>query len=187
MSLLVRALISTLALELLFLLTFVVPGPLLNILLIFMLFIAVSAWVRLIYKRVRNKETAFGRVSEHAWSVLVTFVFITFTRLFFRSGSNLDPAVANETAWSIATRMVKSIGTQWNADILPIISTYHNVFLLFVMGMIIHWLPSRFKFRYRVMFAKLPLPVICLCAIIAVFIVYQFVTAELQPFIYFQF
>ena len=192
MSLLVRALISTLGLELLFLLTFVVPGPLLNILLVFMLFIAVSAWVRIIYKGIRKKEnrseeTAFGRVTEHAWSVLVTFVFITFTRLFFRSGSNLDPAVANETAWSIATRMVKSIGTQWNADILPIISTYHNVFLLFVAGMVIHWLPSRFKLRYRIMFAKLPLPVICLCAIIAVFIVYQFVTAELQPFIYFQF
>ena len=167
-----------------------------------MLFIAVSAWVRIVYRGVRSKEnrskengskengskeTAFGRVAEHAWSVLVTFVFITFTRLFFRSGSNLDPAVANETAWSIATRMVKSIGTQWNADILPIISTYHNVFLLFVAGMVIHWLPSRLKLRYRIMFAKLPLPVICLCAIIAVFIVYQFVTAELQPFIYFQF
>ncbi|MBQ7742257.1 MAG: MBOAT family protein [Bacteroidaceae bacterium] len=199
MSLLVRALISTLGLELLFLLTFVVPGPLLNILLVFMLFIAVSAWVRIVYKslRVRKFESSrvngqypdsrFGRVAEHAWSVLITFVFITFTRLFFRSGSNLDPAVANETAWSIATRMVKSIGTQWNADILPIISTYHNVFLLFVVGMIIHWLPSRFKLRYRIMFAKLPLPVICLCAIVAVFIVYQFVTAELQPFIYFQF
>ena len=191
MSLLVRALISTLALELLFLLTFVVPGPLLNILLIFMLFIAISAWVRIIYKGIRHKgsgeETRFGHVAEHAWSVLITFVFITFTRLFFRSGSNLDPAVANETAWSIATRMVKSIGTQWNTDILPIIAAYHNVFLLFTLGMIVHWLPSRLKRRYRVMFAKLPLPVICLCAIAAVFFVYQFVTAELQPFIYFQF
>lgn len=185
MSLLVRALVSLLIFEVLFIISHFFPGALCNILLVFMLFITISAWIRYGYSLTSFKHR-FGWL-EHAWSVLITFVFITFTRLFFRSGSNLDPAVANETAWSIATRMVHSMGTQWNTNILPIIATYHNVFLLFIAGMVIHWLPTRTKRRYRITFARLPLPVICLCAILAVFFVYQFVTAELQPFIYFQF
>lgn len=185
MSTLVRALVSTLTLELLTIIDILIGGPLCNILIVFMLFITVGAWIRYIYS-LTGATKKFGWL-EHGWSVLITFVFITFTRLFFRSGSNLDPAVANDTAWSIASRMVNSIGGQWNTNILPILSAYHNVFLLFVAGMIIHWLPSRLKRRYRIMFAKLPLAVICLCVIVAVFFVYQFVTAELQPFIYFQF
>lgn len=185
MNTLTRALVSTLVFEILLVLEYLVPGPLCNILLVFMLFVMVSMWVRYIYSLTGCKRK-FGWM-EHGWSVLITFIFITFTRLFFRSGSNLDPAVANETAWSIASRMVNSMGTQWNTNIWDIIVAYHNVFLLFIAGMIIHWLPSRFKRRYRVAFAKLPLAVICICAVLAVFFVYQFVTAELQPFIYFQF
>ena len=185
MTLLTRALVSTVTFELLIIIDNIWPGPLCNILLVFIVFIMVSAWIRYIYS-LRGKTERFGWL-EHGWSVLVTFVFITFTRLFFRSGSNLDPAIANETAWSIASRMVNSMGSQWNTNILPIIQTYHNVFILFVVGMIIHWLPSRTKLRYRIAFAKLPLPAICLCTVVAVFLVFQFVSAKLQPFIYFQF
>lgn len=185
MTMLQRALISTLGLELLVMIDHIWPGPLCNILLVFIVFITLSAWVRFIYALCDGPKQ-FGWL-EHAWSVLVTFVFITFTRLFFRSGSNLDPAVANETAWSIASRMVNSIGTKWSTNILPILQTYHNVFLLFVLGMVIHWLPSRLKRRYRIMYARLPLTVICLSVVVAVFVVYQFISAKLQPFIYFQF
>lgn len=185
MGVLTRSVVCTLMFEILLLLDYLVGGPLCNILLVFMLFMMVSMWIRYVYS-LCGKEGKFGWL-EHAWSVGVTFVFITFTRLFFRSGSNLDPAVANETAWSIASRMVKSMGTQWNANVWDIIAAYHNVFILFVLGMIVHWLPTRLKRRYRLSFAKLPLPVICLCVVVAVFFVYQFVTAEMQPFIYFQF
>ena len=48
------------------------------------------------------------------WSTLLTFVFISFTRLFFRSGSNLDPAEANEIAWQTASLMVGQIGSHWD-------------------------------------------------------------------------
>ena len=53
--------------------------------------------------------------------------------------------------------------------------------------MIIHWLPDRFKRRYRLWFAYLPLPLMLLVVVIAVVVIYQFITADLQPFIYFQF
>ncbi len=126
--------------------------------------------------------------AKHVWSVTLTFVFISFTRLFFRSGSNLDPAEANFEAWQTASMMVGQIGSHWNlAQIPTIVGHYWEPFLVFVIGMIIHWLPERFKRRYRLWFAGMPLWLMATVAIITIIFVYQFVTADLQPFIYFQF
>ena len=123
-----------------------------------------------------------------AWSVLMTFVFVTFTRLFFRSGSNLNPAEANEVAWATAKNMVQQMGGVWDTSLIPsIMYEYRNIFLLFAAGMLIHWLPDRFKRRYRLWFTRLPRPVQLLAVVLTVFVVYQFVTADLQSFIYFQF
>ena len=185
MSLLSRALVPTLLSVVLYVLKLYSFLPLWNLLLFFMLFIAASAWIRYIYNLAgcKNPLTWLNR----GWSILVTFTFITFTRLFFRSGSNLDPAIANETAWGIAKDMINSIGTQWNVNVLDVISAYRSVFILFVLGMIIHWLPTRFKRRYRICFAKMPLPLMAIVTVLIIFICYQFVTAEMQPFIYFQF
>lgn len=123
-----------------------------------------------------------------SWNVLMTFVFISFTRLFFRSGSNLDPAVANETAWNTAKSMVASIGGVWKLEAIPeILLNYWPVFALFAAGMAIHWLPDRWKRRYRLWFASMPVWAMGVAVVVAVFVLYQFVTADLQPFIYFQF
>lgn len=159
--------------------------PLWDLLLVFSMFILLSALIRYIYNGLGGKNS-FEWLNR-AWSILVTFTFITFTRLFFRTGSNLNPAEANETAWNIAKDMINSICTQWNVNVLDVISAYHNVFLLFIWGMVIHWLPSRFKLRYRICFAKMPLPLMAIVVVAVIFICYQFVTAEMQPFIYFQF
>lgn len=185
MSLLCRALVPTLLSFGLYALKVYAFLPLWNLLLVFMIFIAASAWIRYVYNILgcKNPLTWLNR----GWSILVTFTFITFTRLFFRSGSNLDPAIANETAWGIAKDMINSIGTQWNVNVLDVISAYRSVFILFVLGMIVHWLPTRFKRRYRICFAKMPLPLMVIVTVLIIFICYQLVTAEMQPFIYFQF
>jgi hypothetical protein len=128
------------------------------------------------------------KVLESAWAVAQTFVFITFTRLFFRSGSNLDPATASQEAWETAQNMVNQIGGAWNSSIIPdFLWEYRYVVILFVLGMVVHWLPSRVKRWYRVRFALLPIWAIILITVIAIIGVYQFVTADLQAFIYFQF
>ena len=125
---------------------------------------------------------------NRAWSIMLTFVFITFTRLFFRSGSNLDPAEANRTAWNTAKSMVTRIGGEWTEGIVPkVLYEYRFVFILFAIGMIIHWLPERWKRWYRINFALLPLWVMAIVVLAVVFLLYQFITADLQPFIYFQF
>lgn len=185
MSLLLRALIPTSLTILFYILKLYAFIPLWNLMIVFTGFIAVSAWIRYIYNVCGGKNPI--EWLNRSWSILVTFTFITFTRLFFRSGSNLDPAVANETAWRIAKDMINSIGTQWDVNVIDVINAYHNVFILFVLGMIVHWLPSRLKRRYRVCFAKMPLPVMAVVVTIVIFVCYQFVTAEMQPFIYFQF
>jgi hypothetical protein len=84
--------------------------------------------------------------------------------------------------------MVNQIGGAWNGSIIPsFLWEYRYVVILFVMGMIIHWLPARFKRWYRVRFALLPLWAMILIAVLAIIGVYQFVTADMQAFIYFQF
>ena len=133
-------------------------------------------------------HTSFYNGTYKVWNTFFTFIFISFTRLFFRSGSNLNPAEANEVAWRTATQMVERIGGHWNWQQVPaIIDNYAAVFITFLIGMIIHWLPERFKRRYRLWFASMPLPIMLLVVVLGVVVVYQFITADLQPFIYFQF
>ena len=125
---------------------------------------------------------------ERGWAITQTFVYISFTRLFFRAGSNLNPAEANQVAWETATQMVGQIGSPWNlAQIPEILSAYAPVFIIFLIGMIIHWLPDTLKRRYRVCFASMPLPLMAVAVAFIVLVIYQFVTADLQKFIYFQF
>ena len=178
------------------------PAPVWNLFAVWTAFLAVGMLVRLAhYLRARNviasnssvipseaKESKASAWISHAWSVFQTFVFITFTRLFFRSGSNLDPAQANEEAWTTAKNMVNQIGSAWDFSILHRVAWQHrSVLLVFAFGMLVHWLPDRWKRSYRIAFAKLPLPVMAVAVFLVVFVVYQFITADLQSFIYFQF
>lgn len=151
-------------------------------------------WERIQMRRGNLLSPIASRLSPIAhslstvWAVAQTFVFITFTRLFFRSGSNLDPATANQEAWETATNMVNQIGGAWNSSIIPdFLWEYRRVVILFVLGMVVHWLPIRVKRWYRVRFAQLPIWAIILIVVAAIVGVYQFVTADLQAFIYFQF
>jgi len=169
-----------------FLLFSLFPFPAFKIALVWTGIICLGVLLTYLYVDIFDKQP-FSKVNR-AWSIFLTFVFITFTRLFFRSGSNLDPAEQTAHAWNTAKTMVNQIGGVWNwAQIPEIVATYWAVFLLFVFGMFIHWLPERWKRRYRLNFTLLPIWVIGIAVIVTVFIVYQFITADLQPFIYFQF
>lgn len=161
-------------------------SPLTIILLWFVAAVDIATTIQIVWTSYGCKAK-YGDYAAHAWAVLFTFVFISFTRLFFRSGSNLDPAVANEVAWNTASQMVTQMGTAWNANIIPIIGAYWKVFSLFVIGMLIHWIPAKMKSRYRFAFASMPLPAMAVFAVVVIFIVWQFTAAEMQPFIYFQF
>ena len=163
------------------------PAPVWNLFFVWLAIIWAGCFVKWLWRLVPGDKPAFARLSN-AWDIFQTFVFITFTRLFFRSGSNLDPALANEQAWNTAKNMVAQIGSAWDLSLIPAMVRQHApVLLLFAAGMLIHWLPDRFKRSYRIAFARLPLFWMALLVVFAVFVCYQFITADLQSFIYFQF
>ena len=61
------------------------------------------------------------------------------------------------------------------------------VFVVMLFGYVIHWLPDALKIKYRDWFVNTPVYMkIIICGVV-VFIIYQSLSAELQPFIYFQF
>lgn len=169
------------------------PAPVWNMLAVWALALCLGTFIRFIYARFHSAKQGVADKpwvsrAAYVWGVLQTFVFITFTRLFFRSGSNLDPATANAEAWACARNMVNQIGSSWQMDLIPdICANYWKVFALVAIGLVIHLLPVRWKRWYRVHFALLPIPVMLLITVATVFLVYQFITADLQAFIYFQF
>lgn len=170
-----------------------VPCPLTHMLAFAMLIIGIAITLTetaklLTAKKHTHRPTPWITALCTVWNTLLTFVFISFTRLFFRSGSNLNPTEANEVAWNTAKNMVHQIGSPWNLQQIPdIVANYRGAFIMFAIGMAVHWLPTRFKRRYRLWFAATPLWLMALATATAVFVVYQFITADLQPFIYFQF
>ena len=171
--------------------------PVWNMFFVWTLIILVGTAIKWLIKILRRSASCPSERSEESkslawldrsWDIFQTFVFITFTRLFFRSGSNLDPALANEQAWNTAKNMVNQIGGPWDMSLVPTMAAAHwQVLVLFVIGMIIHWLPEHFKRRYRLTFALMPLPVMAIVVVGIIFFIYQFITADLQSFIYFQF
>ncbi len=56
-----------------------------------------------------------------------------------------------------------------------------------LLGYLIHWIPERFKVGYRTLFSSSPIPVMGVAVVAAVFLLYQALSADMQPFIYFQF
>ncbi len=169
------------------------PVPALRIAEIWIGALALGTVIRYLYSLVQSLSglslsAKTERAFSTAWGVAQTFVFITFTRLFFRSGSNLDPAEANRVAWETAVNMIEKIGSAWNLSGLgQMLQSYKEVLTLFVLGMLIHWMPERWKRRYRLTFASMPLALMALAVVAVVFVVYQFISSDLQAFIYFQF
>ena len=172
------------------LLSIYVPYPVFSMFFVWCFIILIGNVIRLAYHLIFKKKAETGAFQwlADAWAIFQTFTFITFTRLFFRSGSNLDPAEANETAWNTAKNMVNQIGSHWEIDkISEMAWQYRNVFIMIIIGMVIHWLPENFKRRYRIWFASMSLPLMVVVCTLIIFVIYQFITADLQSFIYFQF
>ena len=113
----------------------------------------------------------------HFVGVFITFNFITFTRIWFR-GESMD----------VTSNILHQLTYQFSIKLIPdILIGFKYVFLFMLVGYIIHWLPSKLKETYRGWFIGLNLWLKAFVVIIVVFILYQTRTADIQPFIYFQF
>lgn len=109
--------------------------------------------------------------------MLVTLSFISFTRIFFRSNDM-------QTVEIIFQRLSHSFG----AELIPqMLQGYKSVFALMLLGYLIHWIPESVKVRYREWFASRSYPVMTGIILLLVLLMYQLMSGEMQPFIYFQF
>ncbi|HYX10309.1 MAG TPA: MBOAT family O-acyltransferase [Bacteroidales bacterium] len=111
------------------------------------------------------------------WKILLTFNFITFTRIFFRSDDMIR-----------ARAMLQQLTHHLDFSVaLNVLKSYWIVFAVMFFGYLMHWLPSSLKELYRGWFIRTPVYVKVIISVVIVFIIYQARSANLQPFIYFQF
>ena len=150
----------------------------------------------LVFYKLWNKISPWKDKSKwyfRMWAIFLTFTFITLTRVWFRAGSNnswaeLDDKHDIGTEFLSATTMLERIFMHMDFSIAPeVIAGYWKVFMVILVGMIIHWLPTAMKEKYRSTFSNLPIPAIAVACLVTIFFVYQVLSADLQPFIYFQF
>ena len=118
-----------------------------------------------------------SNILVNVWRIAITFTFITFTRVFFRSES-----------MDVVNGMLHQIGTNMDLSIVPeALVAYKLVFLVMFFGFVIHWLSQKWKDRIMNWFIDSPLWLQAVIAAVVVVIVYQSVSSDMQPFIYFQF
>ncbi len=128
------------------------------------------------WRKISPWEQKNGRLAT-IWKIALTFSFITFTRVFFRAPD-----------YPIASTMLHRIWNNFHPELIPkIMAGYYKVWLIMLFGFITHWLSYNFKDKWMEKFIALPHWQQAFISAIVVFIVYQSICADMQPFIYFQF
>ena len=109
--------------------------------------------------------------------MLLTLLFISFTRIFFRS-----PTLEN------AMKMIDRLFSQWKADYLWSISWhYKETLILLVLMYFIHWMPELWREKLYQSIYKIPVYLLVPLTCLILIVLYQLMSAESKPFIYFQF
>jgi len=86
--------------------------------------------------------------------------------------SDLMNQVANHFGW---------------AQVPAMLLAYWKVFAIMMFGYILHWMNSSIKDKGMTWFIATPVYLKVILTTAVVFIVYQAISADLQPFIYFRF
>jgi len=129
------------------------------------------------YWRKISPFTGDNRLLPKILAIFITFNFITFTRIWFRS----------ETM-EIANGIMYQIANSFNfSQIGVIIVSYYKIFAMMFFAMLIHWLPTKIKDGYKKIFVQTPHWLKVIIIVIVIFLIYQVRSSEIQPFIYFQF
>jgi D-alanyl-lipoteichoic acid acyltransferase DltB (MBOAT superfamily) len=118
-------------------------------------------------------KNEFLRIFE----VILTFHIVSAAWIFFRA-TDIDSAFL----------MFNLIFSQFEWGAIPqMVVSYWNVFVLIFIGFAIHWLPGNLKEKIRGWFILTPTYAKVVFGVAIVLLIYQFKSAVLQPFIYFQF
>ena len=137
----------------------------------------------------KDKTKWFNRL----WAIFLTFNFISFTRIWFRSGSinsweELDEGHNIISEWFTANEMLYQLLYDFRWSLFSdVFYGYYKVIFVIILGFLIHFIPEKYKLWYRGKFAKASVYLQLIICFFVVFIIYQIASTSLQPFIYFQF
>ncbi len=107
----------------------------------------------------------------------ITFHFVCFCWMYFRAA---DVATVN--------LMLEQIFYKFEfAGIFERIAAYKTIYAVLLLGFVIHQLPEDIKAATRIAFAELPDIIKAIIIVAILLVLFQFKTAGIQPFIYFQF
>lgn len=110
-------------------------------------------------------------------SAIITFHIVCTAWVFFRS-SSFDSAFAMLN--QIFTHFQPQVVMQW-------LEGYKLVAIFIATGFIMHFMPGRWANATRLTFSRMPLVVLALLMVCAIYLVVQVKSSDVQPFIYFQF
>lgn len=126
-----------------------------------------------LYKLLRIHNTRFLRFFQ----IIITFHLVGFSFLIFRA-SNFQNAID----------MLDQIYQFFHAEVfLQFAEKLPLIFGLLVLGYLFHFLPAKLGVWIQKIITAMPLPVKVLLLVFVIWIVAQFKSADIQPFIYFQF
>lgn len=110
-------------------------------------------------------------------AIFITFHFVCICWVFFRA-DNMDKAFM----------VLSQIVTSFNAQVfVQMITGYWGVFVLMLIGYITHFMPIQLVAKVSRTIQLSPLFIQALLIVLITYIVIQIKTADVQPFIYFQF
>jgi len=125
------------------------------------------------YKKIHIANTWPLKVFQ----VVVTFHLLAFAWIFFRA-----------TTFQSAIDMLNQIRYFYHGEVfVQFIAGYKGVFTLMVLGFIFHFVPKKLEDKTSMLLGKLPVLGQAIVLAVMIWIVVQVQSAELQPFIYFQF
>jgi len=117
-----------------------------------------------------------GRLWKIA-GIVFTFHFVTLCWIFFRADT-----------FTTAMQVITQITTKFNPQIaLEVITAYKPVFLLFAIGYMLHFMTVGITQKTQLAVAKAPSFVQALILVAVIWLIIQTKSANIQPFIYFQF
>ena len=161
----------------------------------FLLWGALNGVGLLVYKTVgRHLPWAKSeRFLARAWGVILTFNFITFTRIWFRAGSSIgwDTAAGDHnilTEWFTANDLLYQITYHFN-DIPPLDLLKGHLIVIFLMvgGYLFHLMPTKITSKVKNWFTTLHITAVFCISIIVAAVLCKVGAAAPIPFIYFQF
>ncbi len=147
-----------------------------------------AAWKFVIFGAIHGTMLAVERVfklpekMQSNWylriiGIIITFHVFAFSLLFFRPQS-----------YQLAFDMVSQIFTYFKGEVFwQFIDGYPMIALLVVIGYLLHYIPKKWELGWQNFVTKLPLAGKAILLVLVIWLVFQFKSADIQPFIYFQF